>query len=255
MKSPNYLQDRGIIPVALFSDVDGVLGPYNSDTVSPYTPVALKGFQREMPGKVGLASGKSLKYLKEYCGKNGISPDFIIAENGGMISWNGCQEKYSNGGSVKMLRDELYSDRAAGRLKIPFMEEPEKHSIFTGFTDPRYVEDLRGYAEKRARKMGLGLSVIPHKDCIDIVPLGLNKAYAARRVSDVLGFDTSHAMAVGDGLNDLELLEEVGMPATVGNALPEVKDSVKSRKGILADQDHGEGVLEIFRYVFNTTYL
>jgi len=42
-------------------------------------------------------------------------------------------------------------------------------------------------------------------------------------VAQTLGIELSHAAAVGDGLNDLEMLKEVGLGIAMGNASEAVK--------------------------------
>jgi hydroxymethylpyrimidine pyrophosphatase-like HAD family hydrolase len=47
-------------------------------------------------------------------------------------------------------------------------------------------------------------------------------------------------MAIGDGINDIDLLQAVGMPVAVGNAIPEAKAVAKA---VVASNDE-DGVAE-----------
>ncbi len=58
---------------------------------------------------------------------------------------------------------------------------------------------------------------------LDIFSAGTCKARALRFVSERFGFDLAETMAIGDGINDVDLLAAVGLPVAVGNAIPEVK--------------------------------
>jgi len=59
--------------------------------------------------------------------------------------------------------------------------------------------------------------------CISIVHEHASKRYGAERIIKLLGFTKDEALAVGDGHNDLPLLEAVGLGIAMGNAPDEVK--------------------------------
>jgi len=59
---------------------------------------------------------------------------------------------------------------------------------------------------------------------LEIVPLGVHKAEALLHLTAILGLDLSQVAAIGDGLNDLEMLTEAGVGIAMGNA----PDAVKS---------------------------
>lgn len=61
---------------------------------------------------------------------------------------------------------------------------------------------------------------------LDIAPYGVNKATALEKVRRRLGISRSRVLAVGDGLNDREMIAwaaEQGIGAAMGHALPEVR--------------------------------
>ena len=64
-------------------------------------------------------------------------------------------------------------------------------------------------------------------DYLEIIPTGVNKAKALAQVVRTLGLELSHVAAVGDGLNDLEMLKEVGLGIAMGNAAESVKSAAK----------------------------
>ena len=71
-------------------------------------------------------------------------------------------------------------------------------------------------------------SVIPvsytHLKAVDIIPLNSGKGNAVAAVLRHYGFSKDEAIAFGDGHNDIEMLEAVGMGIAMGNAKDEVKD-------------------------------
>jgi hydroxymethylpyrimidine pyrophosphatase-like HAD family hydrolase len=63
---------------------------------------------------------------------------------------------------------------------------------------------------------------------LDIFNAGTSKAKALSFIGQRFGFKMSEAMAIGDGINDVDLLQAVGMPVAVGNAIPEAKAVAKA---------------------------
>lgn len=75
------------------------------------------------------------------------------------------------------------------------------------------------------------LSGAPHSQitawwdkAVDIIPLNSGKGNAVAAVLRHYGFSKDEAIAFGDGHNDIEMLEAVGMGIAMGNAKDEVKD-------------------------------
>src|SRR5205823_9786900 len=72
-----------------------------------------------------------------------------------------------------------------------------------------------------------GPGVLP-SPVLDIFNAGTTKAKALHFISERYGFRMRDAMAIGDGINDIDLLEAVGLPIAVGNAIPEAKAIAKA---------------------------
>jgi Cof subfamily protein (haloacid dehalogenase superfamily) len=77
-------------------------------------------------------------------------------------------------------------------------------------------------------------------DYLEIIPIGVNKAKALAHVAQTLGIELSHAAAIGDGLNDLEMLKEVGLGIAMGNA----SEAVKSAAEWVTGTNEEEGVAQ-----------
>ena len=58
---------------------------------------------------------------------------------------------------------------------------------------------------------------------ITVMPSGVSKGDGLRRLARLLGIDLSEVMAVGDNLNDLEMLDAAGLGVAMGNAVPEAR--------------------------------
>lgn len=62
-----------------------------------------------------------------------------------------------------------------------------------------------------------------HQMLLEVGPQGVSKGAAIRRLMTELDLSPAECAAVGDAENDLSMLEAVGSPATVGNAIDAVK--------------------------------
>lgn len=62
-----------------------------------------------------------------------------------------------------------------------------------------------------------------HRYSVDILPAGGSKAEGINKMIERLGFKLKDVYAFGDGLNDLEMLREVGTGVAMGNGVPEAK--------------------------------
>jgi Cof subfamily protein (haloacid dehalogenase superfamily) len=88
--------------------------------------------------------------------------------------------------------------------------------------------DMRRLFE-RLQDAGSGWSIAlteyEHRDfsLVDIVRAGCSKGSALRAWSEHRGFAPAEVMAMGDNLNDLQMLEFAGTPVVMGNALSELK--------------------------------
>lgn len=58
---------------------------------------------------------------------------------------------------------------------------------------------------------------------ITVMPTGVTKGDGLRRLALLLGIDLSEVMAVGDNLNDLEMLDVAGLGVAMGNGTPEIR--------------------------------
>ncbi len=58
---------------------------------------------------------------------------------------------------------------------------------------------------------------------VTVMPSGVSKGDGLRRLARLLGIDLSEVMAVGDNLNDLEMLDAAGLGVAMGNAVPEAR--------------------------------
>lgn len=70
---------------------------------------------------------------------------------------------------------------------------------------------------------------------VDVIPLTGGKGSAIRAVLQHFHLDPSEAMAFGDSLNDVEMLQAVGTAVAMGNATPQLKELASSVCGPVSE--------------------
>lgn len=68
-----------------------------------------------------------------------------------------------------------------------------------------------------------GYSVRSGDRYLDIVANGVSKGFGLAKLATILGIDMENVYAVGDNMNDIDMLKRAGHPFAVKNALSEVK--------------------------------
>jgi hypothetical protein len=106
-------------------------------------------------------------------------------------------------------------------LESALTEDPIQ-VMFNGGVGPMrdLVELLRGLPAARGFEVAVTEYVDRDFSLVDVLPAGCTKGstlaeWAARR-----GYGRDEVMALGDNLNDLEMLEAAGLPVVMGNAVP-----------------------------------
>ncbi|GER25606.1 haloacid dehalogenase-like hydrolase family protein [Striga asiatica] len=104
---------------------------------------------------------------------------------------------------------------------------------------------LRPYWEEATQARASVVQAVP--DMLEIVPLGTSKGNGVRILLDHLGVPPNEIMAIGDGENDVEMLELASLGVVLSNGSEKAK-AVANVIGISNDED---GVADaIYRYAF-----
>lgn len=83
---------------------------------------------------------------------------------------------------------------------------------------------------------------------LDVVNYGCSKAKALAHLAESYGIQMGEVMAIGDQVNDLEMLDAVGLGVAMGNA----HHSVRERAKVITGTNEEDGVVEALnRFVLN----
>ena len=81
----------------------------------------------------------------------------------------------------------------------------------------------------------------------DIVPKGINKASGVSFLLKHLNKDISDVVAIGDSMNDYELIKQAGLGIAVGNA----RDEVKAIADYVAPDIADHGIADAIKFALN----
>lgn len=104
-------------------------------------------------------------------------------------------------------------------------------------------DDIRHRVLMQLQELG-GLEVTnssPHN--LEINPLGINKATGIAEVCKLLGISMSEVVAVGDSLNDLAVIQQVGLGVAMGNA----QETVKQEADAVTADNNSDGIAQVIR--------
>ena len=85
-------------------------------------------------------------------------------------------------------------------------------------------------------------------DNIEFNKLGVHKGKAIGKLAAFYGYTEDNAMAIGDGGNDVCMLEAAGIGVAMGNAMPEAR---KAADYVTSDVRSGGVAKAIDKFIFN----
>ncbi|XVE70981.1 hypothetical protein DITRI_Ditri10aG0113600 [Diplodiscus trichospermus] len=107
------------------------------------------------------------------------------------------------------------------------------------------ADNLRPYWSQATRDCASVVQAVP--DMLEIVPFGTSKGSGVKMLLDHLGVDAKEMMAIGDGENDIEMLEL----ASLGIALSNGSEKTKAVADVIGVSNEEDGVADaIYRYAF-----
>ena len=242
-------------PALILFDLDDTL--LRSDkTISAYSERVLKACQAQGM-LIAFATARGETNIQPFVKQ--IGPDIVISSGGAMIRWRG-----------KLIDAQTFTPDETAAILTAGQALQGKDCLITvdaldGYYG-NYLADadglLTGWGEVRSadfssfRKPALKICVylpedeaarqvaaaVPGCDWLrftggqwyKFTKANVHKAYAAARLSELLGIPPEEMLAFGDDISDLEMLRYCGIGAAVMNAIPEIKAAADI---IVASQD------------------
>ena len=248
---------------AIFLDIDGTVMGRNPDALQKNLDIIQK--VRSLGHKVYINTGRATAYL----------PPNIDAKKyfDGVISGAGAR--------IIMDGEEVFCrtvDTAAVRRFCEFCVDIENVSILEGVDEMLFVgpqkeldytwecisrENMDSYVNDglKVEKFTI-LDIAPkeigdilgeeyvtfqHGTYAEIIQKGITKAGAMQFVLDKLGLPREQSIAMGDSLNDFDMIESAGIGVAMGNAIDEIKNIATITT---SDVDEA-GVAEALERLFN----
>ncbi|MBK4348933.1 HAD-IIB family hydrolase [Lacisediminihabitans changchengi] len=253
------MSDRLLIAL----DVDGTV--MREDGVITPEVIAAVHHARDLGHEVMLATGRSVSMTLPVLDRLGIEPTYVVCANGAITlqrdpgATTGYSQAYVETFSPREVLTTISQHLTDGRYAV---EDADGRFRYAGGDFPEAgieaigervdFEDLLDREATRVVVLSPGhdlddfLAVVEkmglHKVSynvgwtawLDIAPDGVNKATALERVRELLGFARTDVVAMGDGRNDIDMLEWAsaeGRGIAMGQAPLEVLDASNETTG------------------------
>ncbi|WP_054026101.1 Cof-type HAD-IIB family hydrolase [Bacillus sp. FJAT-28004] len=226
----------------VFFDIDGTL--INEQKEIPADTIKAIAELKESGVEPVIATGRAPYFIKPLAEQLGI--ESFVCLNGGYVVYKGTTlykreiEKSRLERLVKVAAEHNHGLVFEGEHN--FFADKEDHPFIIDSVNSLKV-DLPGYNPEFWKTDGIyqvflhcesqdehlydglhdELKLIRwHPQAIDVLPAGGSKAQGIEALLDKLGYTTVDAVAFGDGLNDIEMLETVGLGIAMGNSHPDL---------------------------------
>lgn len=191
---------------------------------------------RSLDIPVVIATGNVLCYAKAVAKLVGVCCH-IIAENGGVIV-DGFDKK-------PIVSDVIHECEEAYDFLSSVFDMEKLDSVH------RRTEIVlrRNFDVENASKMLQsnfpGVEIIDTHFAIHIKSKKINKGTGLLKMAELMKLQTSDYVAIGDSVNDMEMLEEAGFSIAVGNA----DKSLKEIADYVSKANYGDGTVEAIDYL------
>jgi hydroxymethylpyrimidine pyrophosphatase-like HAD family hydrolase len=209
---------------ALASDYDGTLA--NHGRLASATRAALLRL-RAAQRKIILVTGREMHDLERVCPELRLF-DRIVAENGATLF-------------DPATREERVLAPAAPERFVTALHERGVTALYRGRVVVATTDDHAAAVGKAMRDVGLDWRIILNKGALMMLPPQVDKPFGLRAALEDLQIAPAQTIAVGDGENDVAMLEYCGLGIAVAGALA----CVKQVAAWTTPSDHGDGAVEL----------
>jgi sucrose-6F-phosphate phosphohydrolase len=230
----------------LATDLDGTLIPSPDsahDSEQRLALMKLRDFATRGQLEIVFATGRHLQSVLDAIDEEGLpTPDWVICDVGSTVCSSEKGVYRVNDEYLRHLND-ITGDCDAqslhlllGPIKSLRIQEPEKQQTckLSYYCDTDDLEPSVEQIEEALCERGLPFGVVSSLDpidgygLIDVLPQGINKAYALRWWSNWRGLDPDQIVFAGDSGNDYAALASGFRGILVGNAPPKLVRRLQS---------------------------
>ena len=220
---------------ALLTDIDGTIT--NSYRRLDTEAVELIRSLADQGIIVVLASGNAPCFMETLCKMIGTQGSFI-AENGGVF-----RAGYT--GKPRIQGNQADCHRALETLQAHYRRQGLELELFSPtyrFADLAFARTVP-VEEVRSILRDQPVQVLDTGYAIHLQSKGINKGTALAALAPELGLEPADFFAIGDSLNDIEMIRTAGIGATVANAHP----AIKAVAQYTAEKEYGKGFVEAIK--------
>ncbi len=247
---------------AIFTDIDGTLMYHSADALAENLKTINR--LRELGHKVFISTGRSTSY---------VPTEIALQDNfDGFISGSGAHVKLGDTELSNRLVPYTLVKKVCDffiKHNVPGILEGEHHMYY--FTDISFKKsDWIHLDEQTVDKhitkdtpiqkfsmdgiVPIGLSdflgkeclVLQHRGYAEITVTGLSKAVGIETIISHLGIPREQTIAIGDSMNDIEMIEYAGLGIAMGNAV----DEIKKAADMVTDHADNAGLSKALRQIF-----
>ena len=183
---------------------------------------------------VVLASGNTSCFMDALSKMIGTKGTFI-AENGGVF-------RVGYSGSLRIKGDQTVCRKALEVLQAHFRVSGRELELFSApyrFADLAFARTVP-VDEVRSVLRDHPVQILDTGYAIHLQAPGVNKGTALVALAEEMGLKPADFLAIGDSLNDIQMLKTAGIGITVANAHPEIKAVAR----YIAGKEYGDGFME-----------
>lgn len=217
---------------ALLTDIDGTITDpsrrINTRSIEVIRSLVDEGVE------VVLASGNASCFMEALCKMIGTHGTFI-AENGGVF-------RVGFDGIPHIKGDQAVCRKALEVLQAHYREQGKELTLFSPtyrFSDLAFARTVPSEEVKDILK-DHPVQVIDTGFAIHLQAPGINKGTALAALAPEMGLEPKDFLAIGDSVNDIQMLKTAGIGITVANAHPDTKTAAQ----YVAEKRYGDGFVE-----------
>jgi phosphoglycolate phosphatase len=217
---------------ALLTDIDGTITD-SSRRINTGAVEAIRSLLDEGV-EVVLASGNTSCFMDALCKMIGTQGTFI-AENGGVF-------RVGYTGALHIKGDQSVCRNALEKVQEYYRARGKELVLFSPtyrFADMAFARTVPVEEVKQILSDD-PVNVLDTGYAIHLQSPGVDKGTALVALAKEMGLLPSDFLAIGDSLNDIQMLKKAGIGVTVANAHPETKAVVE----FISEKEYGKGFVE-----------